>query len=463
MNVIGPTMNGLLRFDENLEIINDAVESWKQVDDKTYTFTLRKGVRFHDIAPVSGREMTSADVEATVLRSKGAAPYNKFTAPHSLAKETWSPVKSMELIDDRTIKFHLSGPSASFLNMVADPASVIYPKEGYDGKYDVRQKVIGSGPFMVTNAQPEVSFTMEKNPKYFEAGKPYLDKVTAVVIKDPSARRAAFAAKQVDIISSGDKDLKDQALRDVPTAHVVKTPAVTRLIAIEPKGPLANYKVRRAIFKALGPEEMLQLVADGDGRLTMAGVVGKWSLPEQELKQLFGPDIAESKRLLQEAGYADGFNVTIRATDRQQPSVEIAQVAVNQLAKVNIKAKVEVLEFATFLDERSKGNYEMLSHAWSWSLDPDARIAGVYLPGGSWASPEMPEIVDLIKKQRQELDLAKRIELVHKIQRVNVEKYLFNFNVLQTYDFDILQGHVQGWARPQEYFVRFADQTWLKK
>ena len=177
----------------SLVLEGDLAESWTQPSDTTYVFKLRRGVRFHAKPPVNGRELTAEDVKYTFERMLTETGSNA-SMYRSIAK--------IEAVDRYTVRFTLSEPFAWFLEMVASPmAGGIIARECVEKFGDLKkpEAVIGTGPWMLDSYKPNVSITLVRNPAYFVAGLPYIDRVELIVDEDNASRMAAFLSGRYDL------------------------------------------------------------------------------------------------------------------------------------------------------------------------------------------------------------------------------------------------------------------------
>ncbi len=177
----------------SFQIEGDLAESWQQVNDTTYVFKLRRGVRFHGKPPVNGRELTAEDVRYTfeyILADKGS----NVSMFKSIAK--------VEATDRYTVRFTLKEPFAWFLDMIANPmAGAIIARESVEKFGDLKkaEAVVGTGPWMLDSYRPNVGLTLVRNPNYFVSGLPYIDRVEMLVDEDNASRMAAFLAGKYDL------------------------------------------------------------------------------------------------------------------------------------------------------------------------------------------------------------------------------------------------------------------------
>jgi len=191
LHPIAPHYSTLLRFDpQNYpKIVGDVAEDKWTVskDGLTYTFTIRKGIKFHD-----GSDLTAKDVKAT---------YDKIIFPPegvvSARQATYAMVDKVETPDVQTVVFRLKHPSASFLANLASPWNFIYKADilAKDPRW-YEKNIMGSGPFTFVEYVAGSHWVGKKNPNYFIKGRPYLDGYRAVVIRDTAPRVAAVRSGQ---------------------------------------------------------------------------------------------------------------------------------------------------------------------------------------------------------------------------------------------------------------------------
>ena len=155
------TYNGLLRLAPRMDEIElDAAKSWRQIGDLTYEFKLRKGVRFHDIPPVNGREVTSADVKYSIERISGMHGRSRRFKHQYYFK---NKLAAIETPDKYTVIVKTKEPYGAFMSYVGSPFSAIVPKEAVDQFGDLRKNSIGTGPFILKDYQRDAHIILEKN------------------------------------------------------------------------------------------------------------------------------------------------------------------------------------------------------------------------------------------------------------------------------------------------------------
>src|SRR5258706_8710400 len=315
---IAPHYNTLLRVDPidktGTKPVGDLAESWTVSKDQlTYTFKIRKGVKFHD-----GSELTSKDIKAT---------YDKILKPpagvKSLRKEAYEAIASIDAPDPTTFVVKLKYPEGSILLNLASPWNFIYKADilAKDPHY-YEKHIMGTGPFKFVEHVKGSHWIGKKNPDYWDKGKPYLDGYRAIFISNSAAQVAAIRGERVMIqfrgFSPPERDQLVQALGPKITVQESPWDCLNFVSMHHEKKPFDDKRVRRALSLALDRYEgskalsKITLVKDVGG-IQVPGT--PWATPPAELEKLagYGHDIAknraEAKRLLKDAG-ADGLSFT---------------------------------------------------------------------------------------------------------------------------------------------------------
>ncbi len=176
-------------------IEGDLAESWTQPNENTYVFKLRRGVRWHNKPPVNGRELVADDVVYTLDRFR--------TVKGNANVYMLAALDRVEALDKYTVRFTLKEPYAWFLDVLANPHAVcIVARECVEklgGDLKKPEAVVGTGPWMLDSYRPNVGLTLVRNPGYFVAGLPYIERVEIHVDEDNASRMAAFIAGKYDL------------------------------------------------------------------------------------------------------------------------------------------------------------------------------------------------------------------------------------------------------------------------
>ncbi len=422
---VGPLYNGLLTFDlyNNEKIVGDLAERWEvSPDGKQITFTLHKGVKFHD-----GSAFTCADAKYSL--EKLSDPKRALSTFVAIMQNI---VASVTCADDVTLVLALKQPSAAILAMLAD-AHTVMMKAGIAEQVDRKDPkfLVGTGPFKYKSHTPGVDFHAERNPNYWKPGVPRIDGYQAVVMEDLTKIFASFRARQLTMTGIGrhlEKPEADILKKDFPDAVVALGPRAgwDTFMMHHGKPPFNDPRVRKAVALATDREKMIEIAAEGWGAL--GGYIGPhtpYGLPLEELKKYpqFGDDMAkrqtEAKRLLAEAGYAKGLDVELVL--RRGPMYERGALSrQDDLKKVGINIKITLLDTAGYRDRTEKGDFQAYTVLQAVTFDdPDLYYARLVCDSpsnlGKYCNSEFDK---LFKEQSQTFEVQKRAEITRKMERI---------------------------------------------
>jgi peptide/nickel transport system substrate-binding protein len=476
--------NGLIRVSPKMDGIElDLAESWKQPDPLTYIFKLRKGVKWQNLPPVNGRELTSADVKYSLRRLAGLeippppqTDEEKKERGRALGKGDFrhnyymTALDTIETPDKYTVIVKTKVPFAPMLNYLGSAFAKIVPKEVVD-KYGSLQNVnIGSGAYILKEFRRDSHYLLERNPDYFKKGKPHVDSIRVNIVADENARLAAFIARKIDWIIIPAHQ-RQTLMEKVPNASFLESNTLYQAVLRMPpwdstKGPLKapwnDIRVRQAVVHAIDKDKMIELTQQGFADKNIGPIPGTpgYTLPMSDNPK-FDPEL--SKKLLKEAGYPNGFKTEIMcwAAADQQRQAEVAQ---SMLKNVGIDAELKVLEFGAYYRRAYSYDYEMAIHVMTAAIDPDELLTPYYgeLPTSTFYKWSDPVLWDMIAKQRLIMKPRERAKYVQDIQRRILDQamnvFLFSWRWMGAggpyYHFKSYLNDFQG---------SFAEDAWIER
>ena len=324
---------GLVKPTPDGDLIPAVAEKYEISEDRlTYTFTIRDGIKFHNGAPV-----TAGDVGESLARCVNASE------PGLINVEAFSNIVGMVSEDERTISITLREPDSEFLSYLT---TAILPAD-----YDQQDTApVGTGPFKFVSRAAQDNIVLEKFADYW--GEPaYLDKVTFKIIENADSILMSLQSGAVDLFAhltstqvaqlGGDFNVEEGTMNLVQAMYLNNA-----------EKPFDDVRVRQALCYAVDRQGILDLAFDGYGSLigsSMYPAFGKYF--DDSLTNAYPHDVERAKALLTEAGYPDGFSMTITVPSNYQPHLDTAQVIVEQLREVGVSAEIQPVEWASWLSD----------------------------------------------------------------------------------------------------------------
>jgi peptide/nickel transport system substrate-binding protein len=469
--------SNLVRFDptkvsnELSTVIPELATSWQMDSSGTkVTFKLREGVKWHD-----GQPFTAKDVQCTFDRLRGKI--DKFYRRNP--REAWfENVAEITTNGDHEATFVLKAPQASLLPMLAAGYTAIYPCH-VEAK-DMRTNPIGTGPFKFVEFKSNQSIKLERNPDYWDKGRPYLDGIEWRIVTNRSTRVLAFTTGEFDMTRTADitvpllGDIQSKAPNAI--CELKPTNVTTHMLVNRDLAPFDKPELRRAMMLALDRQAYIDILGQGKAFLAVnmqAPPEGKWGVPAEELKKWFSygdpaQQRAEAIKIMESLGYGPNNKLKVKVATRDFNNFrDPAVILVDQLNKIHFDATLDVVESSQWYNRLFTKNYSVaLNLAGAGIDDPD----GVLKMGFKCGSPANfskycnPEVDKLLDQQSQEQDPAKRKEIVWQIEKMLVEDVvrpiIFHGNQATCW-----HPHVKGHVQPENSIYnswRF-DQVWLDK
>ncbi len=323
---------GLIKPDSDGNLLPALASDYTISPDKTvFTFTLRKGVKFH-----SGKELTVEDVIYSIERCSDPEDAVKYEA-------AFGNIASIEAPDDETVVITLKAPNTDFLCEMDCP---IIPADN-ESPSTVSD---GTGPYKFVSHALQENFVVERFEDYW--GEPaHIKNVTFKVCANPDSLVMELNSGSVDMLarvtSTQASQLNDNFNVLEGTMNLVQALYLNNGVK-----PFDDVRVRQALCYAVDKQYILDMTSDGYGTpigSSMFPAFGKYYMPE--LADYYTKDIDKAKQLLADAGYADGFTFTIKAPSNYTQHVEAAQVIADVLKEINVTAKIELIEWETWLSD----------------------------------------------------------------------------------------------------------------
>lgn len=334
---------GLVKPSSEGELVPAVASEYKiSADGTEYTFTLRDGVKFHN-----GETVTAEDVKYSIDRAAGLLEDDL----GNILDNDLKKVESVAITDDKTITVKLTEGDTEF---IAYMTTAIIPK----GYKDSAKNPIGTGPFKFDSYTAQDSLVIVKNNDYY-GKKAYLDKVTFKIIADAdSSVILAMQNGNIDIYPYLTADQAAQ-VKDNFNVEIGSTNLVQALFLNNDVEPFNDVRVRQALCYLVNKQEVIDMVFDGYGTEIGGGVFPAFKLYfDEKLSSAYDADntnVEKAKELLKEAGLENGFEMTITVPSNYQPHMDTAQVIVEQLKKANITAKINPVEWASWVSDTYVG------------------------------------------------------------------------------------------------------------
>ncbi len=424
--IVGLLFNGLLKYNERLEIVGDLAESWTvSPDGLTITFVLRPNVRWHDGAP-----LTAEDMKFT---------YDKLIDPmvHTPFSSSYELVQSVELLDARTIRIRYREPFAPALEswMMGIIPEHLLEQEDLNTTSFLRNP-LGHGPYRFHRWKTGELIELRANPDYFEH-RPHLDRYLYRIIPDQATLFLELLTGQVDWAGL----IPLQYVRQTDTPYLQETYRKFRYPSFgftylgynlqDPR--FADARVRLAINAAVDKQAILNGVLYGLGAVATGPYPKEsWAYDPSVTSEPANPK--KARALLAEAGWADHnhdgwvdrdgqpFSFTIITNQGNEVRRQVAELVQQQLKAIGMDVKIRILEWSTFVHEFiDKRRFEVMLLGWSLSRDPDLydlfhsskTKEGEY----NFVSYANPEVDRLLEQGRRVFDRTKRAEIYHQVHR----------------------------------------------
>ncbi|MBW2142415.1 MAG: ABC transporter substrate-binding protein [Deltaproteobacteria bacterium] len=440
------------------------VKSWEYTDPVTCVMKLRKGIQFTD---GSYHNAAALKYQMEWIKDKKNGAWSR----------AWlSTVKSVDVVDEYTVRWNFKEPWGGFLGIIANVPGYPISAKALKGdvllreaksavkkakklkkkagkgekqrlKYEKAQALadklaeeakgvksvdvfpVGTGAYTLEEANPGNFLKVKRNPNWWfgkSIGKPdmpYYDGRITYVIPDPSVQLANLRAGKIE--SMGVSKAQYENIKDDPNFNVYVYPhnAVFGLTFNHQSEPIKDIRVRKAISHAIDRKALIQGTQFGMARIASCMYPEDHWTHNPDLKPVpYDPEL--SKRLLAEAGYPNGLK--LRGNFGNEPiSINIAEAVKAMLAQVGIDWKVDFLDAAAGTDRYRNLEFDVTGLYWNWIWDPDLMASAYYHPKGGWnyGKSTNERAIALIEAGRAETDVRKRQKIYFELEKVLYEDY----------------------------------------
>jgi peptide/nickel transport system substrate-binding protein len=379
-------------------------------DGKTWTFSLRPGVKFSD-----GKPLTAEDVVFSIHRAATDA-----AGPLSFLDFA---IKSLTASDSSTVNFELSQTWAPFLSDISVFANSILPKDfGGQSESAFFANPIGTGPFVLKSFQKGAGVTLSRNANYWQSGKPYLDEVNFSYIPDDDQRVEQLRGGEVDVIPVPPSQASSLKADTSLTLKEFGSWAVDLLFFNEKLPQYKDRHVRRAIAHAIDIPQLAKITTFGTAK--PGNSFFPPSLQYYASVPTLGYSLSAAKAELKQSAYPRGFSTSILVPSGNTQYIDAATVIQSYLKPLNIIVTVQELDNAAYTAAFEAFNYDaMINFATNDISDPDemASFQVDYEDGGShsfWTDYNDPTAIALVRQAETTFDSAERAKLYKQIQAI---------------------------------------------
>ena len=458
---------GLLEYDFDLAPRPSLATAWQVSDDGLeYTFTLRPGVKWHD-----GTPFTAADVVYSISAVKEV---------HPRGRNTFANLTDVQALDDLTVRLVLAKPAPYLLTALAASETPIVPKHLYEGgnpaESPINSAPVGTGPFVFKEWVRGSHIVFERNPDYWDAPKPYIDRLVVKFIPDISARTIAIETGEIDIAPQSPIPFNEiERLQGLPNLAFEwngyqYANGISRVEFNLEKPYFQDVRVRRAFAHTIDREVILNVAQYGVGK-TISGPISrnltKWYVPDLPA---YENDPAKAERLLDEAGLPRGADgVRLRVSHDYVPSGDHfkrgAEYIRQALAPIGVEVTVRSQDFPTYTKRvYTDRDFDFTFNGMSNLFDPTVGVQRLYwsknfkpgVPFSNGSGYSNPRVDELLETAAVTTDHQQRYDLFAEFQRILYED-VPDFGIASSTEFTIVNrrvaGHTTGAAGPAGSFA----------
>jgi dipeptide transport system substrate-binding protein len=431
----------LIHFEQGTtKLVPALAQRWEvSADGLTYTFFLRKNVAFHSTPYFKPtRTMNADDVVFSFQRMIDSNhPFRKaypIEIPYAADTGIGSNIKNVIKVDEHTVKIVLKEVDAPFLSKIAMPFAVILSQEyAYQlikqGKASqIKWNPVGTGPFILKSYQKDAQIRYTANKMYWDSSAVMVDQLVFAITTDPSVRVQKLKRNECHIMSYP-RPSDVSVLKKDPQLKVVEAEGfnVGYLAYNTQQKILSNRQVRQALDMAIDKNTIIKSVYQGMGVTAKTALPPSlWAYPKTMKDSAY--DSTQAKKLLTQAGYPNGFNITLWAMPVQRPynpnAKQMAELIQQDWKKIGVNATIMTYEWGEYLKRVKNGEHGAALLGWNGDFaDPDNFLGGLLTceaakSGNNYAKWCHPDFDALVLKARRTINVSEREKMYLKAQEI---------------------------------------------
>ncbi|MEZ4728142.1 MAG: ABC transporter substrate-binding protein [Caldilineaceae bacterium] len=434
----------LLEWAPDMTLIPGLATAWTVVDETTWEFTLRDEVYFHN-----GEKFGAAHVRDTVTRFKDPDLKNVYAAQ-------LAPVTEVEVVDDLTVRMKTAAPFALLGEVLASYCEIL-PRAILDGEVDPAQQAIGTGPYQFVEWTPGESMVMEAVEQPHFTGQPLLQRLIWRPVAEGATRVVELKTGEAHLITPVDPVQTAELEADAATEVVSFRQLSSQIIVLNSLQveALQDVRVRQALNYATDVDTIIKTVMQG-AAYRLAGPFGPGIPGHDPDLQPYPYDPEKAKALLAEAGYADGFDLTLMSPNGRYLNDKLASEAIAGMwSEVGVRATVQVMDWSPFVEGvLGKTHDAFFFQQVGVLLDATVSInfhSG--RQGAAWQGYDNAEANQIIDDAPKTMDVAARNDLYKRLGQLIYEECPWVFLWNQQGLFGVRQ-EVDGWEAHQDGVIR---------
>jgi peptide/nickel transport system substrate-binding protein len=415
----------LVERDPNLKAVPAlAAEIPRLVSPQVWEVKLRRGVKFHN-----GEEFDAESVKFSLERVK---------LPTMRASSNFRPIDRVEIVDPYTVRVHTSKPWPTFTTVMGFRQASMYPPKAYAGKDSafISKNPIGTGPYKLVRWSKDEEIVLEANEQYWR-GAPRIKTVVFRPIPDDAVRVAALQNGEVDVAVNIPPHLAN-IIAGHPRVFLTTAPSIRTLqlmfvthefdaqhkLVGPYKGVTADKRVRQAITSAIDADEIIKSVLDGKA-IRLATMLTPLHFGYDAALKPVKQDVAKAKKLLAEAGYAGGLELTLNSPQgRYVRDKEVAEAVSGQLTKAGIKTTLRTHEFVSYLNNMvyvHKAGPVWLIGWGTPTIDAETVYGPLFRTGSNLGNYSNPDFDGMVDQAQSMMDEKQRLALYHRINKLWID------------------------------------------